>query len=47
MEADGAIGNRQAILDRYERMSRELDDRLGLRPSAEVKETYRRLLGQA
>jgi DNA-binding SARP family transcriptional activator len=47
MEADGAVGNRQTILDRYEQMSRELDDRLGLRPSAEAKETYRRLLGQA
>src|SRR5258708_1981801 len=46
MEADGALGNRQAILDRYERLTRELDDRLGLRPNAEVEETYRRLLGQ-
>lgn len=46
MEADGALGNRQAILDRYERLTRELDDRLGLRPNTEAKETYRRLLGQ-
>jgi DNA-binding SARP family transcriptional activator len=47
MEVDGAVGNRQAILDRYERMSRELDERLGLRPSAGAKDTYHRLLGQA
>src|SRR5207253_11209803 len=32
MEAEGALGNRQAVLDRYERLSQELDSRLGLRP---------------
>jgi DNA-binding SARP family transcriptional activator len=47
MEAEGALGNRQAILDRYERLGRELNDRLGLKPSREAKETYRRLLSQA
>lgn len=47
MEAEGALGNRQAILDRYDRLGRELDARLGLRPTSEAKETYRRLLGQA
>jgi DNA-binding SARP family transcriptional activator len=47
MDAEGALGNRQAILDRYERLGRELDDRLGLKPNSEAKETYRRLLGQA
>jgi len=47
MEADGELGNRQGILDRYERLGRELDERLGLRPGREAKETYRRLLGQA
>jgi DNA-binding SARP family transcriptional activator len=46
MEADGELGNRQGILDRYERLCRELDERLGLRPGREAKETYRRLLGQ-
>lgn len=46
MQAEGALGNRQAILDRYDRLSRELDDRLGLKPSVQVKETYRRLLSQ-
>jgi len=33
-------------LERYERLGRELDERLGLRPGREAKETYRRLLGQ-
>ena len=46
MDAEGALGNRQAVLDRYERLGRELDERLGLRPGREAKETYRRLLGQ-
>jgi DNA-binding SARP family transcriptional activator len=47
MDAEGALGNRQAVLERYERLGRELDERLGLRPGREAKETYRRLLGQA
>jgi DNA-binding SARP family transcriptional activator len=46
MQAEGALGNRQAILDRYDRLSRELDERLGLKPSVQAKETYRRLLSQ-
>ena len=46
MEAEGALGNRQAILDRYEQLGRELDERLGLRPGNGVNETYRRLLSQ-
>lgn len=47
MDAEGALGNRQAILDRYERLSRELGERLGLLPGAQAKDTYRRLLGQS
>lgn len=46
MQAEGALGNRQAILDRYDRLSRQLDERLGLKPGAHAKETYRRLLSQ-
>ncbi len=46
MRAEAALGQRRAILDRYQEMSRELDDRLGLRPSAETRETYRQLLSQ-
>lgn len=47
MEAEGVLGNRQAVLERYECLTRELDERLGLRPSGETRETQRRLLGQA
>jgi DNA-binding SARP family transcriptional activator len=47
MDAEGALGNRQAILERYERLGRELGERLGLLPGAEAKDTYRRLLGQS
>lgn len=46
MEAEGELGNRQGILDRYALLRSELDERLGLRPGNEAKETYRRLLGQ-
>ena len=46
MEAEGALGNRQAILDRYQQLGRELDERLGLRPGRDANETYRRLLSQ-
>ena len=46
MEAEGELGNRQAILDRYELLRSELDERLGLRPSPETKQSYRRLLEQ-
>ena len=34
MEAEAALGQRQAILDRYQALSRELDERLGLRPAS-------------
>ena len=46
MQAEAALGQRQAILERYQRLSRELDDLLGLRPAAETREIYHRLLGQ-
>jgi DNA-binding SARP family transcriptional activator len=47
MEAEAALGRRQAVLDRFEQLRRELDRRLGLRPDAATRETYRRLLGQS
>ena len=47
MEAEGALGQRQAILDRFERLTHELDERLGLRPGAEARQTYHRLLSQS
>jgi DNA-binding SARP family transcriptional activator len=47
MEAEALLGQRQAVLDRFERLRGELDERLGLRPQAQTLETYHRLLGQA
>jgi DNA-binding SARP family transcriptional activator len=46
MEAEGALGLRQAIADRYERLTRELGARFGLEPERETRLLYRRLLGQ-
>ena len=46
MEAESALGQRQAILDRFERLTHELDQRLGLRPGTETREIYHRLLAQ-
>jgi DNA-binding SARP family transcriptional activator len=46
MEAEGALGRREAIVERYERLCRELDEQYGLEPSRETKQLYRRLLGQ-
>ena len=46
MEADAALGRREAVVDRYERLRRELDERFGLEPGHETKKLYRRLLSQ-
>ena len=46
MEADAALGRREAVVDRYERLCRDLDDQFGLEPSRETKSLYRRLLSQ-
>lgn len=46
MEADAALGRREAVVDRYERLWRELDERFGLAPSHGTKQLYRRLLSQ-
>lgn len=46
MEAEGVLGRREAIVERYERLCRELDERYGLEPSRETKQLYRRLLAQ-
>jgi len=46
MEAEGALGSRLPIIDRYETLSRELDRQLGLRPQPQTRATFRRLLGQ-
>jgi DNA-binding SARP family transcriptional activator len=46
MQAEAALGRREAVVERYERLQRELDDRFGLRPSSETKRLYRRLLSE-
>jgi DNA-binding SARP family transcriptional activator len=47
MEADAALGRRDAVADRYRRVSAELDERFGLKPSGETTLLYRRLLSQS
>jgi DNA-binding SARP family transcriptional activator len=46
MTAEGTLGLRQAIADRYEQLSRELDSRFGLEPERETRTLYRGLLSQ-
>lgn len=46
MEAEAALGRREAVEDRYERLRRVLDDQYGLEPARDTKQLYRRLLGQ-
>jgi DNA-binding SARP family transcriptional activator len=46
IEAEAALGRRDAVAERYERLCRDLDERFGLEPSRETKLLYRRLLSQ-
>jgi DNA-binding SARP family transcriptional activator len=46
MEAEAALGRREAVVERYERLRRDLDERFGLEPSRESKALYRRLMSQ-
>ncbi len=46
IEAEAALGRREAVAERYERLLRELDERFGLEPSRETKSLYRKLLSQ-
>jgi DNA-binding SARP family transcriptional activator len=46
IEAEAALGRREAVVERYERLRRNLDDQFGLEPSRDTKILYRRLLGQ-
>jgi DNA-binding SARP family transcriptional activator len=46
MEAEAALGRREAVVERYERLRRDLEERFGLEPARETKILYRRLLGQ-
>lgn len=46
MQAEAALGRRESVVDRYERLCRDLDERFGLEPNYETKLLYRRLLSQ-
>jgi DNA-binding SARP family transcriptional activator len=46
MEAETALGLREAVAARYERLRALLDERLGLEPAQETRLLYRRLLAQ-
>jgi DNA-binding SARP family transcriptional activator len=46
MEAEAALGRREPIVERYERLCRELDERFGLEPGRDTRLLYRRLLSQ-
>jgi DNA-binding SARP family transcriptional activator len=46
IQAEAALGRREAVTERYERLCRDLDERFGLEPSRETKQLYRTLLSQ-
>jgi DNA-binding SARP family transcriptional activator len=46
MEAEHALGLREAVADRYERLHALLGERLGLEPAQETRYLHRRLLAQ-
>lgn len=45
LEAEAATGARDAVAQRYDELAHLLDERLGLKPSAETRAVYLRLLG--
>jgi DNA-binding SARP family transcriptional activator len=47
MEAESALGLREAVGDRYERLRALLDQRLGLEPAQQTRYVHRGLLGQS
>lgn len=46
MHAEGALGLREAIIERYERLAQHLEERLGLQPERETRHLYHQLLSQ-
>ncbi|MHB8643645.1 MAG: AfsR/SARP family transcriptional regulator [Gaiellaceae bacterium] len=46
MEAEATLGRREAVVERYERLCRRLDEQFGLEPSRDTRHLYRRLLSQ-
>jgi DNA-binding SARP family transcriptional activator len=47
MEAESALGLREAVAERYERLRALLDERLGLEPAQETRHLHRSLLAQS
>jgi DNA-binding SARP family transcriptional activator len=47
MEAESALGLREAVSDRYERLRALLDERLGLEPAQQTRRLHHSLLGQS
>jgi DNA-binding SARP family transcriptional activator len=47
MEAESALGLREAVAGRYERLQTLLEERLGLKPAQETRHLHHRLLGQS
>jgi DNA-binding SARP family transcriptional activator len=47
MEAESALGLREAVAERYERLGALLDERLGLEPAQETRHLHLRLLAQS
>jgi DNA-binding SARP family transcriptional activator len=46
LEAEGALGLRDAVIKRYETLCQRLDERLGLEPQRETRSAYLSLLAQ-
>jgi DNA-binding SARP family transcriptional activator len=46
LEAEAALGRREAVVARYEQLRRDLEERFGLEPARDTKTLYRRLLSQ-
>lgn len=44
MQAEAALGLRNAVIERYERLRETLDDAIGIEPHSETKGLFRRLL---
>jgi len=47
LEAESSLGLREAVTERYDRLRRLLDHRLGLEPDRETRALYRELLSQS
>jgi len=46
MQAEAVLGLREAVAERFEQLSQELDSRFGLEPERETRVLYRQLLSQ-